>query len=128
MSVFDLTETQADYILDMPLRRLTKFSRIELEKEQSELRAHDRGARRDPRPTTQLLRKVVSDELAEVAKTFGTPRRTVLLESPGRPSPRPVPLEVADDPCLSTCPRPACWPAQRRRAARRRGGARPSTT
>ena len=31
----------------------------------------------------QLLRKVVSDELAEVAKTFGTPRRTVLLESAG---------------------------------------------
>ena len=30
-----------------------------------------------------LLRKVVSDELAEVAKTYGTPRRTVLLESAG---------------------------------------------
>ncbi len=29
------------------------------------------------------LRGVVSDELAEVAKTFGTPRRTVLLESAG---------------------------------------------
>ena len=29
------------------------------------------------------LREVVSDELAEVAKTFGTPRRTVLLESAG---------------------------------------------
>ena len=37
MSVFDLTEPQATYILEMQLRRLTKFSRIELEKEQSEL-------------------------------------------------------------------------------------------
>src|SRR5262245_54824302 len=36
-SVFDLSEVQADYILDMPLRRLTKFSRIELEKEKDEL-------------------------------------------------------------------------------------------
>ena len=39
MSVFDLTEIQANYILDMPLRRLTKFSRIELEKERTELEA-----------------------------------------------------------------------------------------
>src|SRR6476646_7401890 len=37
ISVFDLTSIQADYILDMPLRRLTRFSRIELEKEQEEL-------------------------------------------------------------------------------------------
>ena len=38
MSVFDLSEAQADYILDMQLRRLTRFSRIELEKEQETLR------------------------------------------------------------------------------------------
>jgi DNA gyrase subunit A len=39
MSVFDLSETQATYILEMPLRRLTKFSRIELETERDELRS-----------------------------------------------------------------------------------------
>ena len=33
ISVFDLSDAQATYILDMPLRRLTKFSRIELETE-----------------------------------------------------------------------------------------------
>ena len=42
---------------------------------------------------------MVSDELAEVAKQFGTPRRTVLLESAGAPGRTAVPLEVADDPC-----------------------------
>ena len=49
-----------------------------------------------------LLRKVVSDELAEVAKTYGTPRRTVLLESAGHApvTATAVPLEVADDPCF----------------------------
>ena len=31
IEVFELSETQANYILDMPLRRLTRFSRIELE-------------------------------------------------------------------------------------------------
>ena len=94
-------EVQADYILDMPLRRLTRFSRIELEKERDELRATIEEL--DAILADEaLLREVVSDELAEVAKTFGTPRRTVLLESAGAAaSPRPPsPLEVADDPCL----------------------------
>ncbi len=101
ISVFDLTSTQADYILDMPLRRLTKFSRIELEKEKSELERTieelDAILADDA-----LLRKVVSDELAEVAKTYGTPRRTVLLESAGTTvTAAATPLEVADDPCFA---------------------------
>ena len=43
---------------------------------------------------------MVSGELAEVAKKFGTPRRTVLLEGSGAALPTAVPLEVADDPCV----------------------------
>jgi DNA gyrase subunit A len=101
MSVFDLSELQADYILDMALRRLTKFSRIELEKEQAELLAEIE--RLDAiLADDALLRKVVSDELGEVAKTFGTPRRTVLLESAGTTvTAAAVALEVADDPCFA---------------------------
>ncbi|GAB3765522.1 DNA gyrase subunit A [Nocardioides ginsengisegetis] len=101
MSVFDLTEPQATYILDMQLRRLTKFSKIELEKEQSELQRtiEELDAILGDEA---LLRKVVSDELAEVAKTYGTPRRTVLLESAGTTvTATAVPLEVADDPCFA---------------------------
>ncbi len=98
MSVFDLTETQTNYILDMPLRRLTKFSRIELEAEQETLRATI-AALTEIIDSESLLRKTVSDELAEIAKQFGTPRRTVLLESAGAPSTTAVPLEVTDDPC-----------------------------
>lgn len=37
--------------------------------------------------------------LAEVAKKYGTPRRTVLLESAGNPVSTAAPLEVSDDPC-----------------------------
>ena len=85
MSVFDLSETQTNYILDMPLRRLTKFSRIELEAEQETLRATI-AALTEIIDSESLLRKTVSDELAEIAKQFGTPRRTVLLESAGAPS------------------------------------------
>ena len=101
IQVFDLTDIQADYILEMPLRRLTKFSRIELEKEQSELERTIEGL--DAIIGDEQLRwKVVSDELAEVAKTFGTPRRTVLLESAGTTvTATATPLEVADDPCFA---------------------------
>ena len=37
--VFDLSEVQAEYILELRLRRLTKFSRIELETERDALKA-----------------------------------------------------------------------------------------
>src|SRR3954452_21278840 len=101
IGVFDLSTAQAEYILDMALRRLTRFSTLELDKEKAELErtieALDAILGDD-----QLLRKVVSDELAEVAKTFGTPRRTVLLESAGvTVSAAATSLEVADDPCFA---------------------------
>jgi DNA gyrase subunit A len=101
IGVFDLTEVQADYILDMPLRRLTRFSKLELDKEKEEL---ERTLEMLDAilGDEQLLRKVVSDELGEVAKTFGTPRRTVLLESAGTSvAAATTPLEVADDPCFA---------------------------
>jgi len=96
IEIFKLSDLQATYILDMPLRRLTKFSSLELVNEQSELRNKIQEL------TTLLedersLRNLVSNELAAVAKSFGTPRRTVLLESSGVASVA-VPLEVVDGP------------------------------
>ncbi|WP_082500028.1 DNA gyrase/topoisomerase IV subunit A [Nocardioides sp. Leaf285] len=101
MEVFDLSLSQTDYILEMQLRRLTRFSRIELEKESEELRREieDLDAILGDEA---MLRRVVSEELAEVATTYGTPRRTVLLESAGTTvTAASVPLEVADDPCFA---------------------------
>jgi DNA gyrase subunit A len=98
MSVFDLSDLQASYILDMQLRRLTRFSRLELETEKGELErliAELDAILADEK----ALRKVVSDELADVAKAHGTPRRTVLLQSAGLPAAVATPLEVPDDPC-----------------------------
>ncbi|WP_432495669.1 DNA gyrase/topoisomerase IV subunit A [Kineococcus gypseus] len=95
---FDLSETQASYILEMQLRRLTRFSRIELEREQAELNRQIeelRGILADD----SRLRRLVSDELGRVAAEHGTPRRTVLLTSSGPATGAAVPLEVADDPC-----------------------------
>jgi DNA gyrase subunit A len=98
MTVFDLSAIQAQYILDTPLRRLTRYDRLELDRERETLQAEiaeltailDSGSR---------LREVVSGELASIAERFADPRRTVLLEGTGAPRTAAVPLEVADDPC-----------------------------
>jgi len=103
-SGFDLSEAQADYILELRLRRLTKFSRIELEKEADELKKEIDELSRilaDP----QRLIDVVSTELDETARTLGTPRRTVLSTSTvdvaaARAAAKsPATLERADTPC-----------------------------
>ena len=98
MTVFDLSDIQATYILDLTLGRLTKYDRIEVEKEIAELRKLIEGLDAILNDE-QLLRKVVGDELNEMAQTFGTQRRTVLLESSGQTATAAAPLEVADDPC-----------------------------
>jgi DNA gyrase subunit A len=98
MSVFDLSVIQAQYILDTPLRRLTRYDRLELERERERLQ-------REIAELTAILdsearlRELVSQELAGVSDRFATPRRTVLLESTGAARTAAVPLEVADDPC-----------------------------
>ncbi|QJU53659.1 DNA topoisomerase IV subunit A [Herbiconiux sp. KACC 21604] len=103
IDVFELSVLQADYILELRLRRLTKFSRIELEAERDQLQAEIAQLEAllgDP----ALIRKAVSDELDEVAEKYGTPRRTLLTEArPALPaaSRRAAPvLEVTDVPCV----------------------------
>ncbi|RRD51118.1 DNA topoisomerase (ATP-hydrolyzing) subunit A [Arachnia propionica] len=97
MSAFDLDEVQANYILDMQLRRLTKYSTLELSAEADELATRIAGLREileDP----AVLNRLVATELDEVASRFGDARRTVLLASDGVAG-AAGPLEVPDDPC-----------------------------
>jgi DNA gyrase subunit A len=98
MQVFDLSEIQAQYILDTPLRRLTRYDRLELERERETLQREiaELTAILD---SEQRLRELVSAELADISERFATPRRTVLLESSGAARTAAVPLEVTDDPC-----------------------------
>jgi DNA gyrase subunit A len=97
MERFGLSEVQTQYILDTPLRRLTRFDRIELESERDRLNAEIVELTRILESDAEL-RKLVSAELAAVAKQYGTERRTLLLEAGATPV-AAVPLEVADDPC-----------------------------
>ncbi len=98
IAVFDLSALQAQYILDTPLRRLTRYDRLELERERETLQA-EIAELTAILESDQRLRDLVSAELGAVAEKFGTPRRTVLLEGSGAQRTAAVPLEVADDPC-----------------------------
>jgi DNA gyrase subunit A len=102
MTRFKLSEIQATYILDTPLRRLTKYDRLELESEQERLR-EEIAELSKILDDESVLKKLVSAELAKIAKDFPTERRTALIDgdlkevlAASKPS---GPLEVTDDPC-----------------------------
>jgi DNA gyrase subunit A len=103
IEVFDLSQIQSEYILELRLRRLTRFSRIELEAERDALR-QEIAELEALLGSESAIRLLVSSELEDVAERFGTPRRTLLtaarpsIASTARSKNAPV-LEVADVPC-----------------------------
>lgn len=103
MDVFDLSEPQAEYILELRLRRLTRFSRIELEAERDKLNT-EIAELEELLGSEVLLRAQVARELDAAAETYGTPRRTLLLNG-GPVAPRSraaaaaADLQIADAPC-----------------------------
>ena len=80
MAVFDLDEVQAQYILDLRLRRLTKMNRIELEAERDDLKNRIEELTRIL-ASAEALDQVVTDEMDEAVAKWGSPRRTVLLDA-----------------------------------------------
>jgi len=82
MTKFKLSEIQANHILDMPLRRLTRLAREELEQEHKDLLATIKRLKallRDPKK----IRALIKEELLEVRKRFVDPRRTQLKADEG---------------------------------------------
>jgi DNA gyrase subunit A len=82
MTKFKLSETQANHILDMPLRRLTRLARRELEEEHKKLLAdikYYEGLLKSPKK----LRGVIKDELLEIRKRYADPRRSKLKADEG---------------------------------------------
>ena len=102
-TVFDLSEPQAEYILELRLRRLTKFSRIELETERDALKA-EIAALQELLGSDALLRAQVATELDAAADAYGTPRRTLLMNAkpaaPRRAKAGETDLQIADAPTL----------------------------
>lgn len=103
IDVFELSVPQADYILELRLRRLTKFSRVELETEANTLRA-EIVELESILADDSKLKDVVASELDSVSKTLGTPRRTVLSTSTvelvsAKRAANAAPMQVEDTAC-----------------------------
>ena len=82
MTKFKLSEIQANHILDMPLRRLTKLARTELEEEHKELLAkikYLKALLKDPKK----IRGVIKDEILQIKQKHGNPRRTQIKADEG---------------------------------------------
>jgi DNA gyrase subunit A len=96
-TVFDLSELQSDYILELRLRRLTRFSLIELETEADTLRKEIANLQQ-LLSSDELVKRLVSKELEEVAEEFGDARRTQLIDSDGvTVSRKPVQVTQLED-------------------------------
>jgi DNA gyrase subunit A len=82
MKSFKLSEIQANHILDMPLRRLTRLEREKLEEEHRELTAtitQLKALLKDPKKVLG----VIKNELAEIREKYADARRTELRPDEG---------------------------------------------
>ncbi len=79
---FGFTEIQANYILDMQLRRLTQLEGQKLRDELAELRATIKELESILKSKTKL-RKVIKDELLALKEKYGDARRTRLTADTG---------------------------------------------
>ncbi len=80
MERYELSEIQANAILDMPLRRLTGLEREKLEAEYTELKRFIEDCR-DILNTPARVLKIIGDELREIKARYGDPRRTEIIDS-----------------------------------------------
>jgi DNA gyrase subunit A len=95
---FELTEIQANAILDMPLRRLTALEVGKLREEHAallELIADLKAILADP----ARRREIIKSDLREIKEKFATPRRSVLIPDEGDMSLEDL---IADDELIVT--------------------------
>lgn len=103
IKVFDLSDLQSEYILELKLRRLTKLSILELESEAEQLKREIEELK-SILSDEKILKKTISKELAEVRKLHANDRRTELIDASGmelRKLPAQV-KELADEPTVVT--------------------------
>jgi DNA gyrase subunit A len=95
---FELSEIQANAILDMPLRRLTALEVNKLREELAELMKTITGLKAilaDP----ALRRTIIREDLTEIKEKFATPRRSQIILDEGEMSLEDL---IADDELIVT--------------------------
>jgi len=106
IKLLKIDEIQADYIVELKLRRLTKFDQIELNEEQIKLAAEVEELNKILADDA-VLRKVIADELTAVRKQLDRPRKSVLVNGTlaehlavAKQAAKAVSVEIADEPCF----------------------------
>ena len=79
MARFDFTERQAQAILEMQLQRLTALERDKVQQEYDALQVKIAEYEEILR-SEKALKKVIVDELKQIQKEYGDPRRTEIIE------------------------------------------------
>jgi DNA gyrase subunit A len=79
---FNLTQTQAQAILELTLRRLTSLERDKIEAEHKEIQENIARLRNILANESELM-KLIANELKEIKKEFGDERRTQIIEAEG---------------------------------------------
>ena len=82
MRQFNLSQIQAQAILDMTLRRLTGLEREKIENEHKEIVELIANLKKILADEKELL-KLISDEIKDIRKEFGDARRTQIIEAEG---------------------------------------------
>src|SRR6516225_4382739 len=82
MQRFNLTQTQAQAILDLTLRRLTSLERDKIEAEHKEVQENIARLRNILANESELMR-LIADELKDIKKEFADERRTQIIEAEG---------------------------------------------
>lgn len=108
MKQMGVDQVQADHILALQLRRLTRLDSIELQAEADRLAEEIEALRRildDP----EVLRDTIDSELAEVAKVISRPRRSQIVgvsleehQQAVKEARKMLSVEVADEPTTIT--------------------------
>ncbi|MCB0211230.1 MAG: DNA gyrase subunit A, partial [Anaerolineae bacterium] len=76
---FNLTEIQANAILEMPLRRLAALERKKIETEYKEVLKQISYLEGLLQSRTKIL-SVIKEELADIKEKYGSPRRTLIID------------------------------------------------
>ncbi len=103
MEALDLSEIQAQHILDMQLKRISQLARDEVSDRIAELRSIIEDLEKILK-SEQRQRTIVLKELAQMVKDYGTPRRSVIVGAATIPDlaeiEQQVVSEITDDPCV----------------------------
>ncbi|MBY4676165.1 DNA topoisomerase IV subunit A [Marinobacterium arenosum] len=76
---FNISERQADAILDLKLRHLAKLEEFKIRAEQQELE-EERKRLEETLGSDTLMRKLIKEEIEEAAETYGDARRSPIVE------------------------------------------------